>query len=154
VSFTINGSTDGEYIKRGIATLTKNSKDIVLKINNETYPLTLNNKQEVSYFNDENNNSTFSNEFVSITLGNMVGSEYRFVKLSELQEGGKKDSQILFKIIDDGEAVVNSQVLNGTLIFTAGSQVKIVHSNKQGKDQIDLYKNNELLYSNLTISNN
>lgn len=150
MDFVINGE-NGTYITEGNATLSYASNQVTLINNENTYLLTKKEQKGDSYFGNEELTATFSNEYVSITLGSLVGSNRRFLNLNELKEGGKKNIYALFAIEDDGDTLKNEQNLSGNLVFTSNSTIKLVHSIKNNKDKIDLYKDNVLLYENLNI---
>ena len=154
VSFTIGGDYEGQYVKFGSASLSVDSAEqVTLKIGRKSYKLTKESGPvQSSYFGDENNHSTYSNKYVSMTLSNLMGTSFRYIQLSELQEGGRKDWFVLFNILDEGNRLTNKQSLGGNLIFTSDSTVSLVHSVVNDHDKVDLYKDGILLYESLIIT--
>ena len=153
ISFDVVGSSSGELIKTGSGKLEYKNEKYTFTNNRQSYSMTKKGDQgSTSYLNDPNNNSTFSNEHVSIKLGMLLGKDYRYLVLSELDEGGRQNMQVLFRFEDENESLINDQRANGNLIFTSGKQIKITHTLENENHKIRLFIDNELLYDNLVIS--
>ena len=150
-SFILSGANDGHYLKRGVSYTFKfiestgkwKLNDYVLEKKDGEKPT------KDGYF--YNSLVTFGNEHVLISILSEMGESSRFVSLSELDEGGKKNINTFFDITNDGESLVNSQSIKGNLIFTEGSNFEIKHTIKNNVDTFELYKNNTLLYSDMLI---
>ena len=152
VEFNIKGDEDGEYIKNGSAALTYDmeSEEYIFTVGSFDYVI-LKNKE------DENEKGFFHtgffkvfNEHLSIELVNYIGDSKAQLKLEELDEGGAMIIAF-FDLLDNGETLKNTQELDGKLIFLKNNKYELKHTIVDDKDQVDLYKNEELLYQNLTI---
>ena len=154
VTFKVESSSSGNYIKGGVSYTFSYSEEQdkwTLTDSTNTYELEKKNERETKEGYFYNNFIKASNEHISMTIKSEVGMNKRYVCLSELDEGGKKNIWTFFVISNNGDSLTNENNITGNIIFTSGSSFEFRHSVNNGVDKIDFYKDNQLLYSNLTI---
>ena len=157
VTFDISGTSDGTYIKRTNNVSIKyseSSDSCKLILGNDNYPLV---KRDEGPIGKEgffyNNALRLSNEYFTMEMKSEVGTERRYYSISELDEGGRKNMVVLFRIYNQGETLRNDQGFNGYTIFSGvtSDTLEFRHRVENDADIVDVYRNNSLLYSNLTI---
>ena len=92
-----------------------------------------------------------SNDDFTFKMNVRMGELAVQVIINELVEGGKSNFTTFFNIGDDGNSLTSAQEIKGNVIFTAGNTYKFTHTKISDVDKIDLYKNDTLLYSNLSF---
>ena len=99
-----------------------------------------------------NNMYYISNSDFNFKMNMKMGELAVQVIINELVDGGKSNITTYFNIGDDGDSLTSAQNISGNAIFTSGNTYKFVHTVSNETDKIDLYKNNALLYSDLSFS--
>ena len=161
VEFSINGASNGSYIfvnKTALFIYDDTQADgehWYFRHNNQTYEMTYANEEIPPVTHDGyfyNNFVTISNSDFSMKINMLTfGDTCVMVKIDELGEGGRLNISTYFQIGDNGDSITNLQNIVGNTVFTTGNSYKFVHSVDEEIDKIVLYKNDQLLFSNLVI---
>lgn len=160
INFTISGKQNGTYLKNGTNAKFEYKDE---NVEEETWILTLGSKKYYMEYGEGGHTDPktgffydgmylISNDDFSLQMNMRMGELAVQVIINELGEGGKKNISTFFNIGDNGDSLTSAQNISGNLVFTTGNTYKFVHSVSNETDKIDLYKNNTLLYSNLTFS--
>ena len=163
IIFTLGGHSDGEYLK---AEAEGTFEYINENVEEESWILTIGEAQyQMTYIEEEHeqvstgyfynnlvtiSNSRFSMKIMSLAFG---GSAVQ-VAINELGEGGRQNISTFFDIGDDGESLTNRQNIVGNTVFTTGNSYVFRHYINGGQDRIDLFRNDDLFFTNLTITPN
>ena len=159
ISFTVSGNQNGTYLKNGTSAKFEYKDE---DVEEETWILTLGSKKYYMEYGDEphvdpktgffyDNMYLISNDDFTFKMNMRMGELAVQVIINELVEGGKNNITTFFNIGDDGNSLTSAQGITGNVIFTAGNTYKFTHTKISDVDKIDLYKNDTLLYSNLSF---
>ena len=162
IEFNVIGSSSGEYVAiNKVASFTYDDTQAdgehwYFSQEGHTYEMTYIEEEEPPVTHDGyfyNNFVTVSNSDFSMAITSLAfGDAAVMVTINELGEGGKQNIPTYFLIGDNGDSLTNMQAIMGNTVFEPSSTYKFVHSVNNEVDQIVLYKDNQLLYSNLVIS--
>ena len=162
IEFNVSGESNGEYIE--VNTNASFMYDDSREDGEHWYFSQEGHIYEMTYIEEEeppvthdgyfyNNFVTVSNSDFSMSITSLAfGDAAVMVTINELGEGGKQNIPTYFLIGDNGDSLSNMQAIMGNTIFEPSSTYKFVHSVNNAVDQIVLYKDSQLLYSNLVIS--